>query len=93
VSPVSRPFPGSVDQKCVPQCGPPVMQFPPPEGWLGPFIANLNPNSGPAAGGTTVVIIGRNFTGATAVKFGTIDAASFVVNSDTEIVAVSPPWP
>jgi len=67
------------------------MQFPPPEGWLGPFIANLNPNSGPAAGGTTVVIIGRNFTGATAVMFGANAATSFTVDSDTQITAVSPP--
>jgi hypothetical protein len=38
-----------------------------------------------------VTILGRNFTGATAVKFGTANAASFTVNSSTQITAVSPP--
>jgi hypothetical protein len=49
-------------------------------------------NSGPAAGGTTVVISGRNFTGATAVvMFGANAATSFVVDSDLQITAISPP--
>jgi len=38
-----------------------------------PRIASLNPNTGPA--GTSVIITGVNFTGATAVRFGT--AAGF----------------
>jgi hypothetical protein len=80
-----------VDHKCVPPCGAPTMQFPPPESWLGPFISSLSPDHGPAAGGKSVVITGRNFTGATAVMFGANAATSFTVNSDTEIVAVSPP--
>jgi hypothetical protein len=90
VSPVSRPFPGSVDIKCVPQCGPEVIQIQPPQSWAGPFITGLDPNSGPAAGGTTVTITGRNFTGATAVRFGATNA-TFTVDSDTQITAVSPP--
>jgi len=68
-----------------------VTQFPPPENWLGPFITNIDPNTGPAAGGTTVVITGRNFSGATAVRFGATNAALFTVDSDTQITAVSPP--
>jgi hypothetical protein len=68
-----------------------VTQIPPPPSWLGPFITNIQPDSGPAAGGTTVTITGRNFTGATAVRFGATNAASFTVDSDTQITAVSPP--
>jgi hypothetical protein len=56
-----------------------------------PWIASIVPNSGPSTGGTTVVITGRNFTGATAVRFGANPAASFTVDSDTQITAVSPP--
>src|SRR4029077_6097929 len=55
-----------------------------------PTIANVNPGAGPAAGGTSVTITGTNLSGATAVKFGTANPASFTVNSDTSITAVSP---
>ncbi len=40
--------------------------------------------------GTSVVISGANFTGATAVSFGGVAAASFVVNSATRITAIVP---
>jgi hypothetical protein len=68
-----------------------VTQIQPPASWLGPFISNIQPDSGPPSGGTTVTISGRNFTGASSVMFGATPAASFTVNSDTEISAVSPP--
>ncbi|MCE5253655.1 MAG: IPT/TIG domain-containing protein [Actinomycetia bacterium] len=55
-----------------------------------PVITLLNPAAGPAGGGTTVVITGINFTGATAVKFGDKNATSFTVNSATQITAVAP---
>jgi len=55
-----------------------------------PSIKKLSPNKGPAAGGTSVTITGANFTGATAVSFGSTDAASFTVSSSTSITAVSP---
>jgi len=55
-----------------------------------PQIAKLAPYTGPETGGTTVTITGLNFTGATAVKFGSEEAASFTVNSSTSITAVSP---
>ncbi len=45
---------------------------------------------GPEAGGTSVVITGTGFTAATAVKFGSTNAASYVVNSATQITAASP---
>ena len=51
---------------------------------------NINPTSGPAAGGTTVTITGIGFNGATAVAFGGTAAASFTVSSATQITAVSP---
>jgi alpha-tubulin suppressor-like RCC1 family protein len=55
-----------------------------------PIVTKVEPNDGPLAGGTIVKIVGGNFTGATAVKFGPKDAESFTVDSDTEIHAVSP---
>ena len=56
----------------------------------GPVVTSVSPTSGTLFGGTSVTINGTNFTGATAVRFGDTDAASFVVNSDTRITAVSP---
>lgn len=63
-----------------------------------PEVTAISPNHGPRLGGASVEITGANFTGATAVKFRTergyeSDAASFTVNSDTSITAVSPPCP
>ncbi|MHA3701447.1 IPT/TIG domain-containing protein [Jatrophihabitans sp. YIM 134969] len=55
-----------------------------------PTITSISPKKGPTAGGTTVTIQGTRFTGATAVKFGTVAATSFTVVSDTKIQAVSP---
>jgi alpha-tubulin suppressor-like RCC1 family protein len=55
-----------------------------------PTVRKLSAKSGPAAGGTSVTITGTEFTGASAVKFGTAEAASFTVNSATSITAISP---
>jgi hypothetical protein len=49
------------------------------------------PCLGPSSGGTSVTISGTGFSSATSVDFGLITAASFVVNSDNSITAVSPP--
>ena len=64
----------------------------------GPLVESLaltsNPNyfaDGPQTGGTSVTISGYGLTGATAVKFGSTPAESFIVNGDTQIVAISPP--
>jgi hypothetical protein len=57
---------------------------------LAPTVTSVSPNTGPASGGTSVTITGANFTGATAVKFGTTAATSFAVNSATSITATSP---
>jgi len=50
-----------------------------------PTISSFNPASGVA--GTSVAITGTNFTGATSVKFNSSPAASFTVNSGTQITA------
>ncbi len=55
-----------------------------------PIVYFLDTTTGPTAGGTTVNIYGANFTGATAVNFGTASAA-FTVIDDSDIQATSPP--
>ncbi len=55
-----------------------------------PAVTSVHPESGPSVGGTTVTISGTDFTGATAVKFGSTNAKSFTVESATSISAVSP---
>ena len=50
-----------------------------------PTIASFTPSSGPV--GTSVTITGTNFTNATGVSFNNVAAASFVVNSATQITA------
>jgi len=57
----------------------------------GPQVNSINPIGGPTAGATSVVVHGARFTGATAVEFGSTNAASFSVKSGAAIVAVSPP--
>lgn len=55
-----------------------------------PTVTNVEPHSGPAAGGTSVTVTGTNFTGGSVVKFGSTTATSVTVNSETSITAVSP---
>jgi IPT/TIG domain len=55
-----------------------------------PSVEHISPNKGPAAGGTTVTIDGSELFFATSVTFGETPAASFVVNPDGSITAVSP---
>ncbi|MBF0525243.1 MAG: IPT/TIG domain-containing protein, partial [Deltaproteobacteria bacterium] len=54
-------------------------------GSLGPWVISFSPASG--ASGTSVVITGSNFTGATAVSIAGSAAQSFTVNSATQITA------
>jgi hypothetical protein len=59
-----------------------------------PVVSGLSLKKGPAGGGTSVIISGRYFTGASAVQFGPYAlAASFTVLSDTSISVTSPPGP
>jgi alpha-tubulin suppressor-like RCC1 family protein len=55
-----------------------------------PTVKKIAPNNGPAVGATSVTITGTNFTGASAVEFGSSNAVEFTVNSATSITAVSP---
>jgi hypothetical protein len=54
-----------------------------------PKVTGISPGIGPATGGTSVTISGDGLTAATAVDFGST-SATFTVNSDTSITAVSP---
>ncbi|MEQ1921297.1 MAG: LamG-like jellyroll fold domain-containing protein [Pyrinomonadaceae bacterium] len=53
-----------------------------------PTITSLNPASGWTD--TTVIIVGTNFTGATAVSFGGTPATAFTVQTDAFISATAP---
>lgn len=55
-----------------------------------PRVTHVAPKHGPASGGTSVAIVGFNFTGAIAVDFGSRAAKSFDVVSGRVIVAQSP---
>jgi hypothetical protein len=56
-----------------------------------PSVSSISPSLGPPEGGTPVTIQGSDFTGASAVMFGSTAATSFTVDSSTEITATSPP--
>jgi IPT/TIG domain len=58
-----------------------------------PIAKTATPKPAPASGGTSIMIHGRNFTGATAVNFGSTPAASFRVESATSITAITPAHP
>ena len=55
-----------------------------------PHIAALSPVQGPAPGGNPVIVTGTAFAGTTAVTFGAT-AASYKVDTDTQITATAPP--
>ena len=55
-----------------------------------PAITAVSPSTGPAGGGTSVTITGTGFTGATFVGFGSNEATTFHVDSDTQITATAP---
>jgi hypothetical protein len=57
-----------------------------------PSVTSLSPATGPAAGGTTVHIVGSGLTGATVVKFGTVAVTTFKVGGKgTKITVKAPP--
>jgi hypothetical protein len=56
----------------------------------GPTISTLFPTSGPAAGGTTVIISGSNFQNGASVSFDSTPAASVNVTSSSSISVVTP---
>src|ERR1700730_4049575 len=63
---------------------------PRPQVLTAPTVSGVAPLSENSSGGTSVVISGSSFTGATAVHFGASAASSFAVSSDTQITATAP---
>jgi formylglycine-generating enzyme required for sulfatase activity len=56
-----------------------------------PTIASASPSTGLMAGGTAVTILGNGFYGTPTVRFGSAQAASVTVHSQTQLSAVTPP--
>jgi hypothetical protein len=81
------------DDGNVPLFGEPLAEHKAGIAWAGlppALVSSIAPTSGPANGATEVTITGAGFTDASAVRFGETPA-SYVVQSSTTIVAVSPP--
>jgi hypothetical protein len=55
-----------------------------------PTIMSITPTLGSSAGGTSVNIVGTNFSGTTGVTFADAAAGRFTVNSATSITATTP---
>jgi len=55
-----------------------------------PTVTSVSANSGPAAGGTAVTIMGTNFAAGAIVAFGGVAATNVVVVSGTQITATTP---
>jgi sugar lactone lactonase YvrE len=56
----------------------------------GPTITKISPTTGSGNGGTSVTVTGTGFKEVSGVKFGSSNATSFAVSSETSITAVSP---
>ena len=56
-----------------------------------PSISSISPTTGPAAGGTQVMIYGVDFDRATTVRFGDLPAASVAVLSGGRLRVIAPP--
>jgi hypothetical protein len=57
---------------------------------VAPTITSVAPGAGTTAGGTTLIITGTGFSGATAVTIGGTAATTYIINSDTQITATAP---
>jgi len=55
-----------------------------------PAVTGVSPNADALAGGTSITITGTNFSGATAVDFGSTPATNVTVVSGTQITATDP---
>ncbi len=56
-------------------------------------ITSVDPNQGPATAKTEVTILGTGFTDGTQVFFGDIPSIKVLRESDTVLLATTPPWP
>lgn len=52
---------------------------------------SVSPNQGSTGGGDAVTLTGSHFTGTTAVRYGSRQATSFTVVSDTTTDTITPP--
>jgi hypothetical protein len=57
-----------------------------------PSVTGLTPYGGSESAPAPVTILGSGFTGTKSVSFGGVDAASFTVRSDSEILVTPPPY-
>ncbi|MBN2494070.1 MAG: IPT/TIG domain-containing protein [Deltaproteobacteria bacterium] len=56
-----------------------------------PELLSVDPDRGPASGGTRVVLTGRSFSSGATVRFGAVVAAELQLTSASQIEAVTPP--
>ncbi len=61
--------------------------------FVSPQVTSVVPNRGPTTGGGQVTVHGSDFSGATSVRFGSVEASSFRVTSSTSLTAQVPPGP
>lgn len=55
-----------------------------------PTISDVDPTTGPAAGGTSVTLMGTGFVSGATVKFGDVDAANVAIDSANIMTVVAP---
>ena len=55
-----------------------------------PVVSSVSPNTGPAAGSTSVTVTGTGLAGATAVDFGNANPGTITADSATSITVTSP---
>jgi len=55
-----------------------------------PAVTSISPRFGSVKGGTVVTITGTNLMAASAVRFGSVPARGFTLESDTQITAIAP---
>jgi IPT/TIG domain len=55
-----------------------------------PDVLSITPNTGLAAGGTGVSLVGDGLVGTTGVTFGGVAATGLIVNSDTLVTCITP---
>jgi len=66
-----------------------VIFSPGPTGTAGLAVNSMSPQTGPAAGGTVVTVLGTGLTDTDSVRFGTA-SAQFHIDGDTQVTVTSP---